>query len=104
MNKELIARLRDAAALPTGLYAEAADALEEAERTAQFNFEQYQDAARLLCEADGKLEIAIKALEQMSDALECFSSGNSVQVGVAVFPSRNIAQEALVKIGVKDDQ
>lgn len=32
MNEELIERLRDAAALPTGLYAEAADALEKAER------------------------------------------------------------------------
>lgn len=44
MNEDLIDRLRDAAALPTGLYAEAADALEEAER---------------------KLEIAIVVMENL---------------------------------------
>lgn len=44
MNEDLIERLRNAAALPTGLYAEAADALEEAER---------------------KLEIAIVVMENL---------------------------------------
>lgn len=40
-----------------------AEKLAEVERTAQFNFEQYQDAARLLCEAERKLEIAMDALK-----------------------------------------
>ena len=59
-NADLIERLRNAATFGTCL--EAADALEladkriaELEKEAQFNFEQYQDAGRLLCEANEKL-------------------------------------------------
>lgn len=61
MNEELIANLRDAAALPTGLYAEAADALESlsAECTEQ---------ARLLCmsaEREADLLGEIERLERI---------------------------------------
>lgn len=42
----------------------------ELEKEAQFNFEQYQDAGRLLCEANEKLSVAREALIQLANAAD----------------------------------
>lgn len=67
MNEDLIERLRNAAALPTGLYAEAADALESSST-------ECMEQARLLGmsaerEADllGKIERLERLVEQIGD-------------------------------------
>lgn len=67
MNEDLIERLRSGndEVFSTRHKLLIAGALEEAEHTAQFNFEQYQDAAHLLCEANEKLEIAIVVMENL---------------------------------------
>ena len=50
---------------------EAADKrIAELEKEAQFNFEQYQDAGRLLCEANEKLAVAREALIQLANAAD----------------------------------
>ena len=78
-NRELIERLRKHAcytAFPKPV-SEAADAITiadkriaELEKEAQFNFEQYQDAGRLLCEANEKLAVAREALIQLANAAD----------------------------------
>ena len=96
-NADLIERLRNAATFGTCL--EAADALEladkriaELEKEAQFNFEQYQDAGRLLCEANEKLAVARKACKDIRRAIEreCYAAAYI------------IVSEALAQIGGED--
>ena len=93
-NADLIERLRNAATFGTCL--EAADALEladkriaELEKEAQFNFEQYQDAGRLLCEANEKLAVAREACKDIRRAIEreCYAAAYI------------IVSEALAQIG-----
>ena len=97
INADLIERLRNAATFGTCL--EAADALEladkriaELEKEAQFNFEQYQDAGRLLCEANEKLAVAREACKDIRRAIEreCYAAAYI------------IVSEALAQIGGED--
>ena len=97
-NRELIERLRKHAcytAFPKPV-SEAADALTiadkriaELEKEAQFNFEQYQDAGRLLCEANEKLDVAREACKDIRRAIEreCYAAAYI------------IVSEALAQIG-----
>lgn len=91
-NKELIERLKgNDVILVLSIRAQAADALEaadkriaELEKEAQFNFEQYQDAGRLLCEANDKLAVARQALSVyacMSEAMSKPARKALAQIG-----------------------
>lgn len=74
-NEKLIERLRDAAALPTGLYAEAANALEAAEkRIAELEAERenFHMEYRMKCDEETKrlerkLAVAREALESCKE-------------------------------------
>lgn len=101
-NKKLIERLRDAAALPTGLYAEAADALEAADKRIAELTESLERVCIDAREQRNRRREAERKLAVAREALESCSPGDYT-TGHVIHPSFDeaLVSKALAQIGEK---
>lgn len=78
----------------------AKERIAELEKEAQFNFEQYQDAGRLLCEANEKLAVAREALIQLANAAD----NQGAFTGMSWQQAKAITTAALAQIAATEQK
>ena len=97
---EQFTRYRFAALVAANALELADKRIAELEKEAQFNFEQYQDAGRLLCEANEKLAVAREALIQLANAAD----NQGAFTGMSWQQAKAITTAALAQIAATEQK